>query len=222
MCGELHLIVGPMFSGKSTELLRQIHRYRSIGCNVIVVNHALNSRYDSRGITTHDSGTAPEERCVVATRLGELLVPDSEAFKQYERAQIIFVEELQFFPDAHDVVRQIVEGTDKSVVAAGLTADYRREPFGDVLRLLPHADRVTHLRGLCCQCRDGTPGAFTRRISGERQTTLVGAAEAYEVVCRRHYMMPATDDCENSSRALALWCAWKGSFPGLRRRRPVQ
>lgn len=189
MCGELHLIVGPMFSGKSTELLRQIHRYRSIGRDVLVVNHALNSRYDSRGITTHDSATAPEERCVVAARLEELLVP--EARQQYERAEIVFIEELQFFPDAYAVVREIVERTDKSVVAAGLTADYRREPFGDVLRLLPHADRVTHLRGLCCQCRDGTPGAFTRRISAERQTTLVAAAEAYEVVCRRHYAEPA-------------------------------
>lgn len=188
MCGELHLIVGPMFSGKSTELLRQINRHRSIGKSVLVVNHVLNNRYESRGITTHDTkhgGGACEEQCVVAEKLCDLWESDAGAI--YARAEIIFVEELQFFPDAYEVVRAIVESTDKTVVAAGLTADYRRQPFGDVLRLIPHADRLTHLRGLCCRCRDGTPGAFTQRTTDDQQTTLVAADDVYEVVCREHF-----------------------------------
>lgn len=188
--GTLQLIVGPMFSGKSTELLRQIHRNRSIGRTVLVVNHAQNQRYNSTGLTTHDAEFVPaEEDCVRTEQLHDLLDVTSPLHAAFQRADMVVIEELQFFADAYETVTHIVRHTTKCIVAAGLIADYRREPFGDVLRLMPYADQITHLRGLCCLCRDGTPGPFTRRRTrhAAEPTMLVAAADVYEVVCRRHY-----------------------------------
>ena len=117
--------------------------------------------------------------------LVELMRPDME--EAYQRADIIVIEELQFFPDAYEVITKIISRDDKTIITAGLTSDYKRQPFGDVLRLVPYADQVTHLRGLCCYCRDGTPGAFTLRTADDTATTLVAANDAYKVVCREHY-----------------------------------
>jgi len=192
--GTLHLIIGPMFAGKSTELLRRINRQRSIGKDVLVVNHGLNCRYGSTSVTTHDAGR--HENCTIVRRLCELrpeTAPqetDSSAAATsgvYAEADTVFIEELQFFPDALTEVLRMVEVDGKNVVAAGLSADYQRQPFGDVLALVPHADHVEHLRGLCSRCRDGSPGMFTLRTTADETQTVVGGADAYEVVCRRHY-----------------------------------
>lgn len=215
-CGSLRLIVGPMFSGKSTALLHVIHSYRAIGKHVLVVNHAFNQRYDTgKGVTTHDGGAShtntqdtctqtgahdpmdmpqqplrtaeQHDGCLTLLKLHDLCA-DYVYTQWLERADVVCIEELQFFPDAFEVVRHLVDTLHKHVVCAGLIADYRREPFGDLPRLIPYADEVQHVKALCSVCNDGTRGIFTQRITHDNAQVVVGETDTYRTVCRRHYL----------------------------------
>ena len=176
--------MGPMFSGKSTELIRQARRYRTIYKDrILMVNHSLNKRYGSTCVTTHDKGEW-NENCVSVFSLA-----DVHNLEVWRKASVIMIEELQFFHDAFDYVQHWVEECDKIVIAAGLDGDYKREPFGDVLKLVPYADKIQKLSAICCYCGDGTPACFTHRKQQRTNTTrvVVGAKATYTSVCRKHY-----------------------------------
>ena len=87
-----------------------------------------------------------------------------------------------------DFIKNTVDFTNKTVITAGLSGDFRRNPFGDVLKLIPYADSLTQLSAYCKKCGDGTLANFTKRITKENNTTLVGTADQYEAVCRKHYL----------------------------------
>jgi len=182
--GSLKLIIGPMFSGKSTELLHHINSYRSIGTNVLVINHAFNKRYDSAGVSTHDN--LKEEDCVVVLNLMDI-VNDHTYAKKLEQADVVCIEELQFFEDALDAILILVNKRHKKVIAAGLIADYTCQPFGDVCKLIPHSDDIQHVKALCAKCNDGTVALFTQRVSPHKDQVAVGAKSMYQAVCRKHF-----------------------------------
>jgi len=180
--GRLELIIGPMFASKSTELIRNINRYSSIGMNILVINHKLNTRYNTNGISTHDKHKF--ENCVILENLHDIFSDD--LIDIYNNANVIIIEELQFFKDAYNVITNIVDNTDKIIIAAGLVGDVNRKPFGDVLLLIPHAEKIIHLSALCKKCGDGTLAPFTiRKIDSEDQIQ-VGIDDLYESVCRKH------------------------------------
>lgn len=191
--GYLKLIIGPMFSGKSTELLHTIHSYRSIGKEVLVINHAFNNRYDSTTISTHDK-TVLDTDSITALNLGDI-ENDKSIHARIQTADIICIEELQFFEDAKDIVIKWVNAYHKCVVCAGLIADYKCELFGDVGKLIPYADEIHHVKALCCVCNDGTAGLFTQRVSPHQHQVAVGTNDMYRVVCRKHYVM--CGDCQH-------------------------
>lgn len=175
---ELHLIIGPMFAGKSTELIRIARRYISIGKNILVVNHSLNNRYNTDQITTHNQNVF--EGCVVVSNLADVKSND------IDNADVILIEELQFFPDAFQTVIDWVEKKSKIVIAAGLDGDSNRNMFGDVLRLIPYSNTVTKMSSLCKLCGDGTLAHFTKKKIPACQIISVGAEDIYEAVCRKH------------------------------------
>jgi len=177
--GYLQLIIGPMYDGKSTELIRIINRYKCLNKNIIIINHTFNNRYGSIGLTTHNLEKI--EQCIILENLKDL---DKNIF---EKADVIIIEELQFFSDAYDVIINWCDEHHKTVIAAGLDGDFMRNPFGDVLKLIPHAEKITKLNALCKKCGDGTSAHFTKRITKDVQTTLVGSNDIYEAVCRKHY-----------------------------------
>ncbi len=183
MCGRFELIIGPMYSGKSTELIKHANRYMSIGKNVLAINHQINNRYGSTKITTHDKKVY--EDCISIEKLDEIHKLHAEAFNN---ADIIIIEELQFFSDAFDFISNTVDTTHKTVIAAGLSGDFKRNEFGDVLKLIPHADSLTQLSAYCLRCGDGTLANFTKRITTCDDVTLVGSTSIYEAVCRKHYL----------------------------------
>ena len=199
------MIVGPMFSGKSTELLHHIHSYISIGKQVLVINHAFNNRSSSgkdEGITTHDSlqyvetcYVSPHTDCVTLLNLSDILNAASYAHL-VQNASVICIEELQFFEDAKDVVLELVNKKNKKVITAGLIADYKGDLFGDVGKLIPFADEVHHIKALCSVCNDGTPGIFTQRTTPHGDKIAVGAKDMYRAVCRKHYY---TEEVEHDS-----------------------
>jgi len=179
--GYLELIIGPMYAGKSTELIRIINRYKCLEKNIIVINHTFNNRYGSSGLTTHNKEKF--DQCLIVSKLGSI---EDNSLKDKD---VIIIEELQFFEDAYDIIIDWCDNKGKIVIAAGLDGDFKRNPFGDVLRLIPHAEKITKLSALCKKCGDGTLAHFTNRITNDDETTLVGSDDIYQAVCRAHYLL---------------------------------
>jgi len=175
---SLQLIIGPMYSGKTTELLRLYNRYKCIEKKVIVITHSIDTRYRD-GICSHDSQWCDSIYLSTLSELDERIL---------NKMDVIIVEELQFFEDAFDVITNWVDNCNKIVICAGLDGDFERNPFGDVLRLIPHANSITKLTALCKKCNNGTPAIFSKRITTDDKQTMVGGEESYESVCRKHYL----------------------------------
>ena len=148
----------------------------------IILIHNINKRYDqpNSSIVTHDRNKI--DNCLAVTSLNEI----SDEF--IELHDVIIVEELQFFEDAYINIVKMVDNFKKHVICAGLDGDFNRQPFGDVLSLIPHCDDIVKLKALCKKCGDGTPALFSKRIVNNDKTTLVGSNDCYEAVCRNHYL----------------------------------
>ncbi len=178
--GRLELIMGPMFSGKTTEAMRRSHLYSLQGKKVMAINHEINKRYGSDVIHSHDKKEL--HNCYALADLYHLY---EYLRKEYDEADVLFIEETQFFQNAYDFIRNAVDIDGKIIIAAGLDGDYKREPFGDMNRLVSIADEVVKLHALCSVCRDGTSAPFTMRVNKDNaETVSVGGMGDYEGVCR--------------------------------------
>lgn len=136
--GEIQVIYGPMFSGKSTELLRRIRRYRAAKKACLVVKYHLDLRYSSDSISTHDKATCVAHHC---SRLDEMnaLVNDVD---------VIAIDEGQFFPDLIDFCESMAN-RGKIVIVAALDGNFKRCAFNRVVDLLPMAEQVVKLNAVC-------------------------------------------------------------------------
>lgn len=184
MKGRIELIIGPMFASKSTELIRIANRYKSINKKILAINHKINIRYGHDQIITHDKNIL--DKCLITDKLMDLY-----DMNVYHEADIIIIEELQFFEDAFEFVTKSADIYGKTIIAAGLSGNYKREPFGDVLRIIPYADKVLKLSALCKFCEDGTEAHFTKKLKLENNRKVnieVGSSDKYEAVCRKHYL----------------------------------
>jgi thymidine kinase len=178
--GELHLIMGPMFSSKTTTLISRLDRH-TFGQTVLAVNHELDTRYAMEGLRTHDGKSFP---CI---RLGSL----EKIFESplYTNANVVGIDECQFFSDLVPCVKKMVETHNKVVYLAGLSGSYKREQFGKMIELIPFADSVSLLSAVCMQCNDGkTPGLFTKRATASENDILIGGSDTYKSVCRKHFI----------------------------------
>jgi len=188
MSGRIELIIGPMFASKSSELIKIANRYNSIKKNILAINHALNDRYGTNNISTHDNTIL--SNCLV---LNDLHILKTQFKDLYDKTEIIIIEETQFFKNAFEFITEAADKDGKIVICAGLSGDFRREPFGDIPKLIPHAEKITKLKALCKFCGDGTPAHFSKlmvkNIENSDEQTIVGGQEKYEAVCRKHYHM---------------------------------
>lgn len=174
---ELHLIMGCMYSGKSTELLKIIQHYTILDKKMFVINHKADTRYDKDSIVSHDKKKHP---CFCYENLEEAF--DHEKFKE---SQVVIIEEGQFFPGLKQFVLKCLD-LNKSVFVAGLDGDSFQKPFGEILDLIPYCDSVKKLTALCIKCKDGTRAGFTRRIVEDSSQKLIGSFESFIPVCRYH------------------------------------
>jgi len=178
--GRLELILGPMFSGKSTRVIEISNRYESIGRNVLNITHIIDNRYGNGVISSHNK---IQKRAICIERLMDIIITDN-----YIKSEIILVEEGQFFSDLIEFVKIAVEQHKKHVIVAGLNGDFKREKFGSILDLIPLSENVEMLTAFCKKCNDGTLAHFTKRIILEKDSqTLVGSDDLYIPVCRFHY-----------------------------------
>lgn len=177
---KLEIVLGCMFSGKTSELLKDYHRLSSINKNILVVNHSNDFRSGHDVIKTHDGKSM---NCTYVSNALDILVTT-----KFCNADVILVDEAQFFPDLKEFTIKIVEKYNKHVVLYGLSGDSNREQFGQIIDLIPYADEIRHLKAYCLLCRDMTPAIFTKRISNDVGQILIGGSESYIPVCRKHYL----------------------------------
>jgi thymidine kinase len=179
--GKLELIMGNMFSGKSTELIRRFNREKTLHSRIILVNYYLDSRYSSESkISTHDK---TQVECLKIEKLEYLL--NVEILNKYDS---FFIDEGQFFTDLYPVVKKLIDEYNKHVIVAGLDGDFNRNKFGDIISLIPLSDTLDKLSAYCNMCNDGTYGPFTKKISNNSSELIeIGGKDLYLPVCRYHY-----------------------------------
>ena len=148
--GRIDIIIGSMFSGKSTELIRRINRYKVLGKKILVINHKLDKRYSESSISTHSNMSL---ECLSINNLGDIK-NNEKHLKEYNACEVLVIEEAQFFEDLYDVVVKAADIDNKIVIVAGLDGDSNREEFGDILKLIPKCDSVKKLHALCVKCKD--------------------------------------------------------------------
>ncbi|KAK7303390.1 hypothetical protein RJT34_14295 [Clitoria ternatea] len=179
--GEIHVIVGPMFAGKTTSLLSRIQSETASGRNVAIIKSSKDTRYGLDSIVTHDGAKLP---CWALTNLSSFKL--KFGVDAYEQLDVIGIDEAQFFDDLYEFCREAADHDGKTVIVAGLDGNYMRRSFGSVLDIIPLADSVTKLTARCEMC--GKRAFFTLRKTQETQIELIGGVDVYMPVCRQHYV----------------------------------
>ena len=182
--GRIELIIGCMYSGKTTELIRLINRYKSLNKPMLIINYIEDNRYgNDNKIYTHNK-LGIEAKHITHI---EDIYNNPKLLEEYNNSEIIFINEGQFFTNLYEFVINSVDKDNKIFIICGLDGDYQKKPFGDILKLIPHSDKLTRLNAMCKICGDGTPGIFTyRKIESDKQK-LIGGDDIYIPVCRKHY-----------------------------------
>jgi thymidine kinase len=175
--GYLELILGPMFSGKTSTLKKIYDQCNYCNIPIMVINYEADNRYcDASFMSTHDRVMIP---CIKGVSISEILEKNKE---KVDESEVILINEGQFFEDIH-VVIHLVENLHKRVYICGLDGDFKKNKIGSLLDLIPHCDNVYKLKSLCSECRDGKTGLFSYRITDETQQVVIGV-ENYKPVCR--------------------------------------
>jgi thymidine kinase len=183
--GRIEVIVGPMFSGKSEELIRRLKRARIARQRVVCYKPDIDLRYHRSAIASHSDQT--HEACTVAN----VEALKAALFPQLNDVDVIGIDEVQFL-DA-SIIPLIVElvHLGKRIILAGLDTTFNAEPFGPVPALMAIADEVAKLSAVCMVC--GQPAIHTQRLGQSQELVVVGAAGLYEARCRTHFE-PFTDE----------------------------
>ncbi|NBO71884.1 hypothetical protein EBV26_15620 [bacterium] len=179
---SLELYIGPMFAGKSSSIISILRRNAFIHRPTLCITNSLDRRYTLEAkVVSHDMDTYPAT--AVSTLLPLLESP------QFHAAKCIIIDEAQFFTDLKEFVVTAVDIHEKDIICVGLDGDSERNPFGQIIDLVPYADTITKLKAFCTQCADGTHGIFSYRRAWAPQTQInVGTNDQYEALCRKHYL----------------------------------
>ncbi|MBX4260755.1 thymidine kinase [Clostridium estertheticum] len=183
--GWVEVIIGPMYSGKSEELIRRIRRTKIAKQKVQVFKPEIDDRYSKDDVVSHCGEKEEAVRVKNSLQILDLLDADT---------QVIAIDEVQFFDKGIiDIITSLADN-NKRVICAGLDMDFRGEPFGPIPALLAIAEFVDKIQAICVVC--GNPATRTQRlINGkpakyEDKIVLIGATESYEARCRKCHIVP--------------------------------
>ena len=192
--GVLEVITGPMFSGKSEELIRRLKRARIARQRVACFKPDIDLRYHRTAIASHSSQTHEASTIASVEELRARLYP------QLPEIDVIGIDEVQFL--SFDVIPLAVEliALGKRVLIAGLDTTFEAEPFGPVPNLMALADKVTKLSAVCMVC--GQAAIHTQRLGQSQELVVVGAAGLYEARCRTHFK-PFMDEQQSEQLELS-------------------
>lgn len=182
--GWIEVICGPMFAGKSEELIRRIKTLSYAHQKIIAIKPAIDNRYDKTAIASHDG----EKYEAYAVKSAKDIMPLIK-----EDTQVVAIDEVQFF--GKEVVSICEQLADRGirVIVAGLDMDFRGEPFGPMPELLARAEFVSKLSAACTIC--GCAATRTQRLVDGKPANyddpiiMVGAKESYEARCRKHHVV---------------------------------
>lgn len=188
--GFLEVITGPMFAGKTTELIKRVERQIFAKRKAALFKPSIDTRYSEDHVVAHN-GLRYEAYIVPTTEEGVKRIVDLTIGEGYE---VIGIDEVQFFPPS--IVGALNELADEGVyvIASGLNLDFKGEPFEVTRELLVRADNVVYLTAVCTVC--GRPATRSQRlIDGkpaprDSPVILVGGRESYEARCRLHHEVP--------------------------------
>ena len=183
--GRLEVITGPMFCGKTDELIRRLRRATIAKQQVQVFKPGFDIRYSTEKVTSHAGN---EYDALPIDSAGEIPVHLTEG------ATVVAIDEAQFFD--HQIVPVVQDLVDQGirVIVAGLDMDFRGEPFGQLPILMAQAEMVDKLHAICMTC--GDKGTRTQRLVDGKPAyyddpvVIVGASELYEARCRKHHQVP--------------------------------
>jgi len=170
--GWVEIITGSMFSGKTEELIRRLKRAQIAKQKVTIFKPRIDNRYDETKIVSHSQS---EIQSIVIDRPEEIL--EHAIF-----AQVIGIDEAQFFSEEIIEIVDKLADSGKRVVIAGLDKDYRGIPFGPMPVLLAKAEYVSKMLAICVRC--GAPANYTQRLVASRDQVVIGAMDSYEARCR--------------------------------------
>lgn len=181
--GYLELIIGPMYSGKTSKLLELYKQFTFCGIKTMVINYNEDTRYSDTELSTHDKIMIP---CKQLHSLSKDIEKNASYEKEFNEAQVILINEGQFFEDIVEWTKNCVEQHNKSVYICGLDGDFKRQKFGTWLDLIPFCDKVTKLHSYCSHCKKH-PAIFSHRISNEQEQKVIGS-DNYVPLCRSCYV----------------------------------
>lgn len=181
--GKLEVICGPMFSGKSEELIRRLRRAKIAQQKVLTLKHKFDNRQTLTQVVSHDGNTFEAHPIESITTIIETVAQHN--------FDVIGIDEVQFFDTAILSVICTLIDQGKRVIVAGLDLDFRGVPFGPIPLLLAIADNITKLQSICTSC--GSDAHFSQRLVNgapakyDDPVVLVGAQESYQARCRDCY-----------------------------------
>jgi thymidine kinase len=185
---KLHLVVGPMFAGKSTYLINKVNDLLATDIDkdqILLINHSSDSRYDTKGIIcSHDKIKINSE---IMSSLLQLVNSQKYAL---EVLRYIFIDESQFFEDLYETITTLFMikscHPQLEIYVFGLDGDYQQKPFkkSHLLELIPYCTTITKLLAKCTVCCN--PAPFTKRITNSTEQILVGGSNEYQPVCLEH------------------------------------
>jgi thymidine kinase len=176
LSGSIEVVCGPMFSGKTEELIRRVKRAQIARQKVQIFKPAIDNRYHETEVVSHSSlsvDATPVNSSV------EILQ------KVFDSTRVVAIDEVQFFDDNISIVVEKLARRGVRVIAAGLDQDYMGKPFGPMASLLAIADSVDKIHAICTVC--GSPATKTfRKNPANSSQVLVGETDLYEARCRGH------------------------------------
>ncbi len=177
--GWIEVIAGPMFSGKTEELLRRFRRAEIAGLKTILFKPKMDIRYSETDIISHNKSSLPAIPVASSTEILELS----------EDAEVVGIDECQFFDDGIISVANQLANSGKRIILAGLDMDYKGQPFGPMPNLMAIAEYVTKVHAICRET--GGPAHYSKLKANSISTdkTLnpiqLGAEDSYEAVSRK-------------------------------------
>ena len=177
--GWIEVITGCMFSGKTEELIRRLRRAQIAKQKIKIFKPRIDARYSNNSIVSHNEQSLPS-----------ILIDDiKEVLEHSDEAQVIGIDEAQFFNDSIINICNTLASQGKRVIVAGLDQDYTGKPFEPIPQLLATAEYITKQHAICVVC--GNSADKTQRKTTNPERVIVGAADIYEARCRKCHYIPS-------------------------------
>lgn len=188
---KLDIILGPMFSGKTTKLFEIMDKLEKENIKFITVKPHIDNRYNNNEknnfVISHN---LKKKECKVSNNLKdifkEIKINKTITSTRSESIQYVLIDEGQFFKNLYNFTILCLEKLNVNVIVTGLDGDFQRKPMGEILNLLPIANSITKLTSKCDICKKDA--IFTHRIVNDSEQVLIGGSDKYIPLCRGHFI----------------------------------